>query len=394
MAVPGGEQVGPHHLHVVGRGHARRIRAGQLLVDQGGAHRAREDRSAGRRPAQHHLQRDRAGDHRVRSRQSGRGDQPSVRALQGAHGVQALRAAGGHREHDRVPVLGRGGLHHRRCGRGRGRHSALYSLMSELVEIRREGPIARVVMHRNGNNAIAEDLMEDLAAAFTILGDDPEARVIVLASDDEKYFSVGADLTALGAIDRQAPDATDQIAAFMKRMNAHFATIESCPKPVNAAINGHALGGGSELALCCDVRIMVEDGRSRIGQTESSLGIIPGAGGTQRLPRLIGKARALRYMIESTRLSAREAEAVGWVDQAVAPEDFQAAVDQRAAKLAKAATLAIAMIKDAVRRGYDLPLDQALDIEAANFARAAMSTDAAIGIMSFLSKQEPEFTGS
>ncbi len=224
--------------------------------------------------------------------------------------------------------------------------------MSELVEIRREGPIARVVMRRKGNNAIAEDLMEDLAAAFTILGDDPEARVIVLASDYEKYFSVGADLTMLGGIDRQAPDATDQIASFMKRMNAHFATIESCPKPVIAAINGHALGGGSELTLCCDFRIMVEDGRSRIGQTESSLGIIPGAGGTQRLPRLIGKARALRYIIESTRLS------------------------------------------DAVRRGYDLPLDEALEIEAANFARASLSTDAAIGIMSFLSKQEPEFTGS
>ncbi len=266
--------------------------------------------------------------------------------------------------------------------------------MSELVEIRREGSIARVVMRRKGNNAIAEDLMEDLAAAFTILGDDPETRVIVLASDYEKYFSVGADLTALGAIDRQAPDATDQIAAFMKRMYAHFETIESCPKPVIAAINGHALGGGSELTLCCDVRIMVEDGRSRIGQTESSLGIIPGAGGTQRLPRLIGKAPALRYMIESTRLSAREAEAVGWVDQAVAPVDFAAAVDQLAAKLAKAATFAIAMIKDAVRRGYDLPLDEALDIEAANFARAATSTDAAIGIMSFLAKQEPEFTGT
>ncbi len=266
--------------------------------------------------------------------------------------------------------------------------------MSEFVDIRRDGPVARVVMHRKGNNAIAEDLMEDLAAAFTILGEDPEARVIVLASDYEKYFSVGADLTMLGGIDRQAADAADQVAAFMKRMNTHFSTIESCPKPVIAAINGHALGGGSELTLCCDFRIMVEDGRSRIGQTESSLGIIPGAGGTQRLPRLIGKARALRYMIESTRLAAREAEAVGWVDQAVAPEDFVSVVDQRAATLAKAATFAIAMIKDAVHRGYDLPLNDALEIEAGNFARAALSTDAAIGIMSFLSKQEPEFTGS
>jgi len=235
--------------------------------------------------------------------------------------------------------------------------------------------------------------MEELAAAFTELGDDPDVRVVVLASEYEKYFSVGADLTVLGTIDRSAPDAADQIGAVMKRMNEHYNTIERCPKPVIAAINGHAQGGGSELALCCDFRIMVDDGRSKIGQVESSLGIIPGAGGTQRLPRLIGKARALRYIIDSTRLSAGEAEAVGWVDQAVAPEDFAAAVDQRAAKLAKAATFAIAMIKDAVRRGYDLPLDEALEIEARNFARAALSDDAAIGIMSFLAKQEPEYTG-
>ena len=265
--------------------------------------------------------------------------------------------------------------------------------MAECTDVKREGAIARVVMHRKGNNSIAEDLMGELAAAFTELGADPSVRVIVLASEYEKYFSVGADLTSLAAIDRGAPDAAEQIGGFMKRMNSHFSAIEQCPKPVIAAINGHALGGGSELTLCCDFRIMVEDGRSRIGQTESALGIIPGAGGTQRLPRLIGKARALRYMIESTRLSAKEAEAVGWVDQAVAPEDFVAAVDDRAARLARAATLAIAMIKDAVRRGYDLPLDEALEIESRNFARAALSDDAAIGILSFLSKQDPEFTG-
>jgi enoyl-CoA hydratase/carnithine racemase len=266
--------------------------------------------------------------------------------------------------------------------------------MGERVDVKREGAVARVIMHRKGNNGIAEDLMEELAAAFNELGADPTVRAIVLASEYEKYFSVGADLTMLGAIDREAAGAAEQVAGFMTRMNAHFSTIERCPKPVIAAINGHALGGGSELTLCCDYRIMVEDGRSRIGQTESSLGIIPGAGGTQRLPRLIGKARAMRYLIESTRLSAREAEAVGWVDQAVAPDAFQGAVDELAGKLAKSATLAIAMIKDAVHRGYDLPLDEALEIEAANFARASLSNDAMIGIMSFLSKQAPEFTGS
>ncbi len=266
--------------------------------------------------------------------------------------------------------------------------------MGELVDVRRDGAIARVVMHRKGNNAIAEDLMQELAAAFEELGKDPSARVIVLTSEYEKYFSVGADLTSMMNIDRDAPDAADQIALFMRRLNHHFAAIERCPKPVIAAINGHALGGGSELTLCCDFRIMVEDGRSRIGQTESALGIIPGAGGTQRLPRLIGKARAVRYLIEATRLSAKEAEAVGWVDRAVPPEEFQAAVDELAGRLARAASLAIAMIKDAVRRGWDLRMDEALEIESQNFARAALSTDAAIGIMSFLSKQEPEFTGS
>jgi enoyl-CoA hydratase len=266
--------------------------------------------------------------------------------------------------------------------------------MSELVDTRRDGAVARVVMHRKGNNSIAEDLMQELAAAFKELGDDPSVRVVILASEYEKYFSVGADLTMLGSIDRDAPDAVDQIAGFMTRMNKYFSTIEHCRKPVIAAINGHALGGGSELTLCCDYRIMVEDGRSRIGQTESSLGIIPGAGGTQRLPRLIGKARAMRFLIESTRLSALEAEAVGWVDRAAPPEEFQTTVDELAVRLAKAATFAIGLIKDSVHRGLDMPLHDGIEIEAQNFARASLSTDAAIGIMSFLSKQEPEFTGS
>lgn len=265
--------------------------------------------------------------------------------------------------------------------------------MGECIDVKRDGAIARVVMHRKGINAIAEDLLQELAEAFDELGKDASVRVVVLSSEYEKYFSVGADLTAMATIDRGADDAADQIQAFMRRNEERFSAIERCPKPVIAAINGHALGGGSELALACDFRIMVEDGRSRIGQTESSLGIIPGGGGTQRLPRLIGK-RAVRYMIESTRLSAKEAEAVGWVDRAVAPEDLNASVDELANRLAKGPTLAYGLIKDAVRRGYDVPIDEALKIESENFARAALSTDAAIGIMSFLSKQEPEFTGS
>jgi len=190
-------------------------------------------------------------------------------------------------------------------------------------------------------------------------------------------------------LERVARTRDDALASINSRL---MTAVESHPAVTIAAVNGYALGGGCELALACDLRLASDT--AVFGLPEPSLGIIPGAGGTQRLPRLIGKARATRYLIESTRLSAREAAAVGWVDQAVAPEEFHAAVDELAGRLARAATFAIAMIKDAVRRGYDLRLEEGLEIESQNFARAALSTDAAIGIMSFLSKQEPEFTGS
>jgi enoyl-CoA hydratase len=265
--------------------------------------------------------------------------------------------------------------------------------MSELVDVRREGGVATVVMHRGGNNSIAEDLTRDLGAVFTELGADQEVRVVVLASEYERYFSVGADLTTMGGVDRSREGAEDQVAAMIGRVRWGFDAIAACPRPVIAAINGHALGGGCELALCCDYRIMVEDGRSRIGQSEAALGIIPGAGGSQRLVRLVGRSRALPMLYEGTRLSARQAEAIGLVSRAVEPEELQQAVAELAGRLARAATFAIAMIKDAVDRGQDLPIADALEIEARNFARSALSEDAAIGIMSFLAKQEPEFTG-
>ena len=265
--------------------------------------------------------------------------------------------------------------------------------MGECLDVRREGAIATVVMHRKGNNGIAADLMEELSVAFDELGDDDTVRVVILASEYERYFCVGADLTAMGGIDRDGPDAEDRIAEMTLSLQRGFNAIEACPKPVIARVNGHALGGGCELALCCDYRVMVEDGRSRIGQSESALGIIPGAGGTQRLPRLIGKAKALPLLLESTRLSAAEAEAVGLVNRAVAPEELDAVVGELAARLARAATLALGLIKDAVNRGLETSLEEGLKIEARNFARATLSEDAVIGIMSFLSKQDPEFKG-
>lgn len=265
--------------------------------------------------------------------------------------------------------------------------------MGELVDVMREGGVARVIMHRSGNNAIAPDLVADLEGAFTELGADPACRVVILQSAYDRYFSVGADLGSMGAIDRSAPDAEEQIARTMRSTTAGFNAIEACPKPVIARINGHALGGGCELTLCCDYRVMVEDGRSRIGQTESALGIIPGAGGTQRLVRLIGKARALPLLYEALRLSAVEAEAIGLVNRAVAPDALDTAVDELAARLAAAATFAIGLIKDAVTRGEGRPLAEGLEIETQNFARSALSEDAVTGIVAFFRKTPPEFKG-
>jgi enoyl-CoA hydratase len=265
--------------------------------------------------------------------------------------------------------------------------------MGECVDVQRDGAVATVVMHRKGNNGIAADLVEELSAAFKEVGEDPSVRVVILASEYEKYFSVGADLTAMGDIDRDAPDAEDRITEFTLKLQKGFNDIAACPKPVIARINGHALGGGCELTLCCDYRVMVEDGRSKIGQSESALGIIPGAGGTQRLPRLIGKAKALPMLLESTRLSAAQAAAIGLVNRAVAPEELDAAVAELADRLARAATLALGLIKDSVNRGLEVELEKGLEIEARNFARATLSQDAVIGIMSFLSKQDPEFKG-
>jgi enoyl-CoA hydratase/carnithine racemase len=265
--------------------------------------------------------------------------------------------------------------------------------MGELLDVRREGRIARVVMHRGGNNAIAGDLMGELRVAFEELGSDADCRVIVLQSEYDRYFSVGADLGAMGGLDRTAPDAEDQVFEMIRDASRGFSALEACPKPVIARINGHALGGGCELTLCCDYRIMVEDGRSRIGQTEAALGIIPGAGGTQRLVRLLGRSAALPLLYEARRLSASDAAAIGLVDRAVAAEELDSSVDELAGRLSAAATFAIAMIKDAVNRGQDLPVEEALDVEARNFARAALSEDAVIGIVSFFQKTDPDFRG-
>jgi enoyl-CoA hydratase len=264
-----------------------------------------------------------------------------------------------------------------------------------VVTASKDGRIGTITLSRKGNNSIAGDLGDGLVAALDELESDPEVRVIVVRSAYEKYFSVGADLTELGGADRSDPAAMEEaLLKTIRYLQACFTRLERSPRVVIAAINGHALGGGCELALSCDYRIMVNDGRATIGQTEVNLGIIPGAGGTQRLPRTIGRTKALEMMLEGTRITADRALEIGLVNEAPPPEEFENAINARAEKIAAGAPIAQAMIKQAVNDGLGKEtIEEALEVEAQLFARSAVTEDAVIGVLSFLSKQTPEFKG-
>ncbi len=167
--------------------------------------------------------------------------------------------------------------------------------------------------------------------------------------------------------------------------------LESAPKPVVAALNGHALGGGAELSLACDVRVMTQS--ATIGFPEMGLGLFPGAGGSQRLPRLLGAHRAKLLMIQGARLSATEALDIGLVDEVVPDDRFDSRIDELATELAAKPTRTIGMLKHIVEAGRTLALDEALDVEFAAVLELIRTRDTAEGLQAFLDKRAPSFTG-
>ena len=208
---------------------------------------------------------------------------------------------------------------------------------------------------------------------------------MILAGEGEKAFSAGADLTSFGF--------SSPVKAFdaSRRMYEVFTLFETMPKPVIAAINGFAFGGGCELALACDFRLASES--SQIGLTETSLGIIPGAGGTQRLLKLVGLAKAREMIYLGSRLSAGEALKAGLVDRVFANADFRSGVEEFANRLAKRAPLSLRFSKQALNVATQSPPNQGQYFEAGAFAMLLSTQDASEGITSFLSKKEPDFKG-
>ncbi|HEY0492043.1 MAG TPA: enoyl-CoA hydratase-related protein [Candidatus Dormibacteraeota bacterium] len=268
--------------------------------------------------------------------------------------------------------------------------------MPGLLELSTRDFVTTIRMNRPPVNALTAELQEELVDRLSTLADDDGTRVVVLSSAIDRYFMAGADIKMMGGedgFDRENPATLERIAQMSRRSQAAFTQVEHFPKPLIAAINGHALGGGCELALVCDYRLMIDDGRSTIGLTETSLGLIPGAGGTQRLPRLVGQSRATEMIFEARRLKAPEALAIGLVNAVLPPDSFQAAVEERAASLAHSAPIALRLAKEAIIAGMERSPGKAYEVEAENFGRTAMTEDAAIGIMSFVAKQRPDFTG-
>jgi enoyl-CoA hydratase len=249
-----------------------------------------------------------------------------------------------------------------------------------------EAPIAIVTLNRpQVLNALNAQVFNDLERAFTILAADPTVRVILLTGAGEKAFAAGADIKELS----QTDDASGERLAL--RGQSVFASIETCGKPVIACINGFALGGGCELALACTLRIASET--ARLGQPEVKLGLIPGYGGTQRLPRLVGPSAALRLILTADIIPAAEALRIGLVDEVVPAATLLDAARALALRIAAQAPLAVAASMEAVRQGADLPLAEALALEARIFGRLSGSVDKREGVAAFLEKRAATFTG-
>jgi enoyl-CoA hydratase len=252
--------------------------------------------------------------------------------------------------------------------------------------VAREGAVATVTVNRPDKlNALDAATVDELRRALLDLRRDERVRAVVLTGAGPRAFVAGADIAELAALDALGAR------ALAERGQHVFDLVERLGKPVVAAVNGFALGGGCELAMACTIRIAADT--AKFGQPEVNLGLIPGYGGTQRLARLVGRGRALEMLLTGDPIDAAEAYRIGLVNRVVPAADVVAAAQAIAAKLAGKAPQAVRAILDAVARGLDGPLAQGEAHEAALFGLVAATDDMREGTRAFLEKRAPVFTG-
>jgi len=235
------------------------------------------------------------------------------------------------------------------------------------------------------HNAMNEQMRQELTRCFGDLAASDAARVVVVTGAGERAFSAGADIREF-----VAPQVPVRFRESRKRVDFRQA-MDRCPQPIIAAIRGYALGGGLELALACDIRLASED--AQLGLTEVNLAIIPGGGGTQRLPRLVGRGRALEMILTGARIDAREAWRIGLVERVVPATDVLAAARELARALAEKAPVALRYAKEAVVKGLELPLADGLRLENDLATLLRTTEDRVEGAKAFLEKRKPRFTG-
>jgi enoyl-CoA hydratase/carnithine racemase len=250
--------------------------------------------------------------------------------------------------------------------------------MGEFVRVETEPSgraIATIRLDRPPMNALNSVVQAEIAAAAAEVSDDPEVRAVIVYGG-EKVFAAGADI-------KEMADASyGQMAADTRRLQDSFTAVARIAKPVIAAITGYALGGGLELALCADFR--VAGAGAKVGQPEILLGLIPGAGGTQRLPRLVGPARAKDIVFTGRFVGAEEALAIGLVDQVVPDGEVHAAAVRLAERFAAGPAVALRAAKQAIDEGLEADLDTGLEIERLQFSGLFATEDARTGMRSFI----------
>lgn len=254
----------------------------------------------------------------------------------------------------------------------------------QYITLKQEERILTISLNRPPTNPLSSEFGQELFQAFNEAGQMDDVTVVVITSAQEKAFIAGADIKEMAAMNQADSE------AFSKLLQDANNLLAGMKKVVIAAINGHALGGGCELALACDYRFMVA-GKALIGLPEAGLGIVPGAGGTQRLPRLIGLAKARDILLCGKVMGPEEALAIGLIDRVIEADGFMDEVIKFAGKLASGAGKALGYIKVAVNEGIELPLEQALAVERAYGLENLKTHDAKEGLTAFAEKRKPVF---
>jgi enoyl-CoA hydratase/carnithine racemase len=254
------------------------------------------------------------------------------------------------------------------------------------VRLEKQDSIGHLVLDRPPANSYDRAFVEELDAAIEDARRDDAVKAILVRSASEKFFSAGADVSVF------AKSGLEEQSAFVAAANDAMGKLESAPKVVVAAINGHCLGGGLEIALCCDFRVAAE-GSYRIGLPEVTLGLLPGTGGTQRLPRLIGRQKALDFMLRGATMPPQDALAAGIVDEVVPAASLLDKAQERARSYATGPTFAIGRIKQAVVQGFGMRLDEGLKLERQLLIELFKSEDAKEGVTAFVEKRKPSYRG-